>query len=154
MIRPEQAEDQVAIEALLNHAFGPGRFSKVSERVREFATPRRDLSFCAWANDQVVGIVRLWQVRIGGQDCLFLGPLAVHRDLRESGTGSQLVEQACLAAEGAGWPLILLVGDEPYFRRFGFSARETAGVQMPGPVNMSRLLARGASGPLSGPVTA
>ncbi|HQP19597.1 MAG TPA: hypothetical protein PLG07_04700, partial [Phenylobacterium sp.] len=42
----EQPEDDAAIEALLDHAFGPGRFAKSSERVREVAEFRPDLSFC------------------------------------------------------------------------------------------------------------
>ena len=44
----EQPQDAGAIEALLDHAFGPGRFTKVSERVREFAEFRPEMSFCAW----------------------------------------------------------------------------------------------------------
>ena len=64
-IRSEQASDDTAIEALLDHAFGPGRFVKVSERVREIAEFRPELSFCAWDGARLVGSVRMWKVHIG-----------------------------------------------------------------------------------------
>jgi predicted N-acetyltransferase YhbS len=153
-IRSEQPLDDEAIEALLEHAFGPGRFAKVSERVREVAEFRPDLSFCAWEGERLVGSVRMWAVRIGGAPAIFLGPLAVEADQRKHGTGGLLVERACAAAEAAGHPVVLLVGDEPYFGRFGFTAATTKEVRLPGPVDQRRVLARGAVEPLSGPVTA
>lgn len=153
-IRSEQATDDAAIEALLEHAFGPGRFAKVSERVREVAEFRPDLSFCAWEGERLVGSVRMWAVRIGGAPAIFLGPLAVEADQRKHGTGGVLVERACAAAEAAGHRVVLLVGDEPYFGRFGFTASTTTAVRLPGPVDQRRVLARGASGPLAGLVTA
>jgi predicted N-acetyltransferase YhbS len=153
-IRSELSADDGAIEALLEHAFGPGRFAKVSERVREIAEFRPDLSFCAWEGARLVGSVRMWKVRIGGEAAIFLGPLAVQADQRKSGTGGLLVQRACAAAEAAGFPVVLLVGDEPYFGRFGFTAQTTRDVRLPGPVDQRRVLARGAAAPLSGMVTA
>ena len=152
-IRSEQASDDTAIEALLDHAFGPGRFVKVSERVREIAEFRPELSFCAWDGARLVGSVRMWKIHIGATPAIFLGPLAVAADQRKFGTGGMLVQRACQAAEAAGWPVVLLVGDEPYFQRFGFSAAQTAQVRLPGPVDQRRVLARGAGAPLAGPVT-
>lgn len=153
-IRSELSADDGAIEALLEHAFGPGRFAKVSERVREVAEFRPDLSFCAWEGARLVGSVRMWKVRIGGEAAIFLGPLAVEADQRKHGTGGLLVQRACAAAEAAGFPIVLLVGDEPYFSRFGFASQNTKAVRLPGPVDQRRVLARGAHAPLSGPVTA
>ena len=53
VIRQETPADGARIQGLLDHAFGPGRFVKVSERVREFARFRPDLSFCAEAGGVV-----------------------------------------------------------------------------------------------------
>jgi predicted N-acetyltransferase YhbS len=153
-ILSELSADDSAIEALLEHAFGPGRFAKVSERVREIAEFRPDMSFCAWEGERLVGSVRMWKVRIGGEEAIFLGPLAVEADQRKHGTGGVLVQHASAAAEAAGFPVVLLVGDEPYFGRFGFTAQTTKAVRLPGPVDQRRVLARGATKPLSGPVTA
>jgi len=152
VIIPEQPSDAAAIEVLLDHAFGPGRFTKVSERVREMAPLRQDVSFCAWDGERLVGCVRMTEVRVGETPVLFLGPLAVELDQRKAGTGGALVERACKAADRAGFQVVLLVGDEPYFTRFGFSSALTAAVKLPGPVDQRRVLARGAIAPLSGPV--
>lgn len=148
----EQPTDADAIEALLDHAFGPGRFVKVSERVREFAEFRPDMSFCAWDGGRLVGSVRMWKVHVGGVPAIFLGPLAVRAEGRKSGTGGELVRLACEAAQAAGYP-VLLVGDEPYFGRFGFAAAPAREARLPGPVDQRRVLARGIE-QLAGPVTA
>jgi predicted N-acetyltransferase YhbS len=148
----EQPQDADAIEALLDHAFGPGRFTKVSERVREFAEFRPEMSFCAWEGPRLVGSVRMWAIHVGGTPAIFLGPLAVLAEGRKSGTGGELVRRASAAAQAAGFP-VLLVGDEPYFGRFGYSRAAGAHVRLPGPVDQRRVLALGASD-LAGPVTA
>ena len=136
----EAPEHAAAIEALLDRAFGPGRFVKVSERVREFADFAPELSFMAVEDGRVIGSVRLWRVASGGRPLAFLGPLAVDADARKAGLGGLLVERACAAAEAAGEPAVLLVGDLPYFGKLGFEVAE--GVTMPGPVDPKRVLVR------------
>ena len=141
------------IEALLTRAFGPGRFAKVSERVREFADFAPDLSFCAFEGERLVGTVRMWRVVVGDQPIVFLGPLAVEADARRHGLGALLVERACEAARAAGEAAVLLVGDLPFFGRMGFEVASE--VVMPGPVDLRRVLARvfrpsiGLIGPIS-----
>lgn len=137
----EQPQDNAAIEALLDRAFGPGRFTKCSERVREFADFAPELSFCAWEDGRLVGTVRQWRVQIGDTPVVFLGPLAVEADQRSVGLGAMLVERACEAAEAAGELGVLLVGDAPYFTRFGFSAEPAREAVMPGPVDQKRVQA-------------
>jgi len=131
---------ETAVTALIDRVFGPGRFAKVSERLREGNRLLGDCSFVAMRGGQPVGCVRLWPVTIGGAPVAFLGPLAVDPDERSAGLGQSLVEAACEAARAAGWKAVLLVGDAPYFTRAGFSAAQTAGVVMPGPVDQRRVL--------------
>jgi predicted N-acetyltransferase YhbS len=138
----ETPQDQPAIEALLDRAFGPGRFVKSSERVREFAEFAPELSFCAWLDGRLLGVVRMWRVRVGETPVVFLGPLAVDTDQRSAGVGGLLVERACEAAEAAGESAVLLVGEGSYFLRFGFAAEPARQVRMPGPVDQRRVLAR------------
>ena len=154
----ERLQDDPLAEALIDRAFGPGRFVKSSERVREFAPFRRDLSFCAWSEGRLVGVVRQYLVRVGDRTLVFLGPLAVEASERKHGAGAGLVEHACEAARAAGFPAILLVGDEAFFSRAGFAAAPARAVIMPGPVDQRRVLLRaltpgGADG-LEGPVRA
>lgn len=136
----EAPQDQPAIEALLDRAFGPGRFVKSSERVREFADFAPELSFCAWADGELLGVVRMWRVRVGAAQLVFLGPLAVDTHQQSAGVGGALVERACEAARQAGEAGVLLVGDVPYFARFGFEAEPAKAVVMPGPVDQRRVL--------------
>jgi len=141
------------IEALLNRAFGPGRFAKVSERVREFADFAPELSFCAIEAGKVVGVVRMWRVNVGDQPVVFLGPLAVEETERRHGLGAQLVERACQATKAAGEAAVLLVGDVPYFQRVGFAIAPD--VTLPGPVDARRVLSRSfGDATLAGPVRA
>jgi predicted N-acetyltransferase YhbS len=86
--------------------------------------------------------VRLWHVWVGpGRPALLLGPLAVHPDFRNRGIGSMLVRHAISAARRLGHGAVLLVGDAPYYARFGFAADMTAGLWMPGRYERDRLLA-------------
>ena len=138
----ETPRDQPAVEALLDRAFGPGRFVKVSERVREIADFAPELSFLAWSEGQLRGVVRQWRVRVGGASVVFLGPLAVDPDQWSAGVGRELVARACAAAKAAGEAAIVLVGDSGYFNRFGFSADLAREIQLPGPVDKRRVLVR------------
>ena len=137
---PQQAAE---IEALLNRAFGPGRFAKVSERVREISEFAPEFSFCALEAGRVLGVVRMWRVSVDGQPAIFLGPLAVEAADRKHGLGALLVEHACRAAEAAGEGPVVLVGDLAFFSRVDF--RIAKGIVLPGPVDPKRVLVRGAA---------
>lgn len=137
----EQPNDAAPADALIDRAFGPGRFTKVSERVREFATFAPELSFCARRGARLVGVVRQWRVRAGDTQVVFLGPIAVEADERSSGVGGMLVQAACEAARAAGECAIVLVGDAPYFGRWGFSSEGTRELVLPAPVDPKRVLA-------------
>lgn len=143
----ETPGDAAAIDDLVLAAFGPGRFAKTAERLRERAGIA--VGFVAREGSQVVGSVRLWRIRVGATPALFLGPIAVAAEYRKGGLGAALVA-ACVERAGVDRTGILLVGDTDYFGRFGFApAREVA---LPGPVDGHRLLWRG-EGVVSGPVT-
>jgi predicted N-acetyltransferase YhbS len=141
-IREEKASDAAAREALLDAAYGPARFAKTSERLREGRLAAERLSLVAVEDGRVVGTVRLWHVTAGpGCDALLLGPLAVDPACRNRGIGSALVRRAVARARMFGHRAILLVGDAPYYERFGFSTTATADLWMPGRFDRDRLLA-------------
>ena len=145
-IEIEAPADAAAVEALVLAAFGPGRFAKTVERLRERA--RVAAGFVAREDGAIIGSVRLWAISVGGEPALFLGPIAVAADSRRAGLGADLV-QACV--DHAGEAGILLVGDLPYFGRFGF--RPAPEVRLSGPVDRRRVLWRG-EGEAKGPVVA
>ena len=156
-LQSEQPEDGPAVDDLIARAFGPGRFTKVSERVREFATFAPELSVCAWAQGRLLGVARMWRVRVGDQAVTFLGPFAVEQGERNAGFGARLIARACEAARAAGETHVLLVGDEAYFGRVGFAAAPGRRVILPGPVDQNRVLVRALTpdaGEIAGPVEA
>lgn len=154
----ERETDGPAVDALIDRAFGPGRWAKAAERLREGNRPILGLSPVAWADGAPVGCARQWPVAIGQIPALLLGPFAVEDAHRRHGLGAALIRRACDLATQAGHGLILLVGDEAYFGAFGFAAAPARRIVMPGPVDQRRVVVRalkaGAADDLSGAVTA
>jgi predicted N-acetyltransferase YhbS len=140
-IREEKIADVAAREALLDEAYGAVRFTKTSERLREGRKPADGLALVAVERGRIVGTIRLWHVTAGpGRAALLLGPLAVHPDYRNRGIGTTLMRRAIARARLAGHGAVLLVGDAPYYGRFGFSAVQTENLWMPGSFERDRLL--------------
>jgi predicted N-acetyltransferase YhbS len=141
-IRQERHADHDPRELLLDRAYGPARFTKCSARLREDRLPAAGLAFVATDEGHIVGSVRLWDVSAGpGRDAILLGPLAVAPEHQGNGIGGKLMKHAIAAARMRGHGAILLVGDAPYYGRFGFSAEKTGLLWMPGPYQQDRLLA-------------
>lgn len=142
-IRKEFHRDVEAREALLDQCFGETRFEKAAERLREGRLPARGLAFTASDRGRVIGTVRLWNVSAGpSRPALLLGPIAVHPDYRGQGLGGDLMRHALDTAKGLGHRAVMLVGDAPYYERFGFSADATGGLWLPGRYDANRFLAR------------
>jgi len=140
-IRNERSTDIAARERLLDAAFGMGRRVKTSERLREGRFAAEGLSFAAVENGRIVGTARLWNVSAGlHQPALLLGPVAVAAAARNRGVGAALVQKAVREARRLGHRAILLVGDAPYYGRFGFTADATRALRLPGPFEPERLL--------------
>jgi predicted N-acetyltransferase YhbS len=140
-IRRERPTDVAAREALLDLSFGQCRFDKTSERLREGRLPADGLSFVAVEGGRLVGTVRLWHISSPGRPALLLGPLAVSPDRRNRGIGASLIRRALRDARRLGHGAVMLVGDAPYYCRFGFAADKTGRVWLPGPYEPDRLLA-------------
>jgi predicted N-acetyltransferase YhbS len=141
VIRPERASEADAIERLHERAFGPGRFARTAFRLREGVPPRADLSFTALVGTLLVGSVRLTPVTAGEREALVLGPLTVDPAFEGRGIGAALMTRSIEAARGAGETLVLLVGDAPYYGRFGFAVVPPGQLGLPGPVDPRRFLA-------------
>lgn len=142
-IRNEVLADIDAREALLDAAMGEARHRKTSARLREGRFAAHGLSFVA-ENDggDMLGTVRLWDVSAGpNRPSLLLGPLAVDPTRQSRGTGSLLMKAAIQRATELGHGSMLLVGDAPYYERFGFSAERTQRLRLPGPYEAHRFLA-------------
>jgi predicted N-acetyltransferase YhbS len=141
-IRHETPFDVARRQTLLDAAFGDARFAKTAERLREDRLPERGLSFVVCADGRLIGTVRLWNISAGpGRPALLLGPLAVASDVRDCGVGGELMRHALDEAQRRGHRAVVLVGDAPYYGRFGFTAEKTGALWLPGPYARERLLA-------------
>lgn len=139
-IRSELARDVTAREALLDDAFGFERHEKTCERLRESRMPAKGFSLIADDRGSVIGTVRLWHIEINGEAALLLGPLAVASSHQARGIGGRLMRAALNRAALQGYRAIILVGDERYYARFGFSTNVMAAIDLPGPVDRHRFM--------------
>ncbi|MEL7126461.1 MAG: N-acetyltransferase [Pseudomonadota bacterium] len=140
-LTPETPEDWWEVEALYDTCFAPGREALSSYRLRDDVPPVPELSCVARdAGGILAGAIRYWPVRIGSDDALLLGPIAVHPTRQGEGLGGALIRETLAVAEGLHWARVMLVGDAPYYSRFGFARLQ--GVEMPPPTNPDRVLGR------------
>nr|WP_027259832.1 N-acetyltransferase [Leisingera aquimarina] len=135
----EQPDDRWEVEALYDLCFAPGREALSSYRLRDGVPPVAGLSEVARDSDGILAAaIRYWPVLVGAAPALLLGPVAVHPTRQGEGLGGSLIRDSVAKAEETGWARVMLVGDVPYYRRFGFT--KLTGVEMPPPTNPDRVL--------------
>lgn len=143
-LEQETASDWWEVEALYDLCFAPGREALSSYRLRDGVPPVASLCLTARDADAILGgVIRYWPVLIGVQEALLLGPIAVHPTRQGEGLGGALVRESLARAEQGGWHRVLLVGDAPYYAKFGFT--QLADVVMPPPTNPDRVLGKALS---------
>lgn len=144
-ILTETPRDRAEVEFLLDLAFAPGRTALSSYRLRDGVDPIPELSLVARDEyDVLAGAIRYWPVVVGtaAAPALLLGPVAVHPTRQGEGLGAILINESLWRADRRGWSRVILVGDEPYYRRFGFGRAAARSLEYPPPTNPDRLLAR------------
>ena len=140
ILEPATDDDAAPIERLNERVFGPGRFARTAYRIRETTPSDPRLSFVARVGTLLVGASAMTPIAIGAAPALLLGPLIVEPVFRSQGIGEALVTRSLEAAKAAGWKLVILVGDEPYYARMGFQRAPVGRISLPGPVDPARLL--------------
>ncbi|WP_371420158.1 GNAT family N-acetyltransferase [Tardiphaga sp.] len=139
-IRAERGSDVAARESLLDVCFGASRHARTCQRLRDGRLPAEGLAFSVVHQGRLVGTIRLWHVDAGGRAALMLGPLAVDPGVRDLGLGAALMNHAIAEASARGHGAIILLGDAPYYARFGFMPDNMAALALPGPFEKDRLL--------------
>ncbi len=137
-LEEETDEDWWDVEALYDLCFAPGRTALPSYRLRDGVGKLRELCLVLRQDGLLTAVIRYWPVRVGGHRTLLLGPIAVHPTCQGEGLGGLLIHESLARAHRLGWERVLLVGDAPYYARFGFEKRD--GVEMPPPTNPERIL--------------
>ncbi|MBW0156838.1 GNAT family N-acetyltransferase [Sedimentimonas flavescens] len=135
----ESDADWWEVEALYDLCFAPGRTALSSYRLRDGVEKVHPLCLTLREDGVLAAVIRYWPVRVGGKRVLLLGPVAVHPTRQGEGLGGLLMHESLSKAHELGWERVLLVGDAPYYQRFGFEKID--GVIMPPPTNPDRVLA-------------
>jgi len=142
-VSEQSPEDDAEIELLLDLAFGIGRRTKTSYRLREGNKACVGLSLVVReAGFGIAGSISYWPLLIGEvqRPAILLGPLAVHPAKQNQGVGKLLLPQSLARAKALGHALIILIGDAPYYLKAGFQYAPLGQIEMPGPVDPKRLL--------------
>lgn len=143
VIRKAVPQDVPEISRLHARVFGPGRFARSAYRVREGKGHLSRYCLVAHLGGQLIASLRMTEITIGGRPgAALLGPVAVDPDHRGIGLGTKLMSEAVATARAGGTSLVVLVGDDPYYGRFGFKVVPAGQIVFPGPVNPARLLAQ------------
>ena len=137
-LEEETEADWGEVEALYDLCFSPGRTALSSYRLRDSVPTVAALCLTLRQDNAMAAAIRYWPVAVGGEDVLLLGPVAVHPTHQGEGLGGLLINESLAEARRLGWERVMLVGDAPYYRRFGFKKLE--GVVMPPPTNPDRVL--------------
>ncbi len=136
----QQDEDNLAVEELLDLAFGKDRYKKAAYAFRRGVDPVAALSFVIKGKDELIATLRFWPVFVGSHDALMLGPIAVKPELQGHGHGIRLMKHGLQKAREMGYTRVILVGDEQYYGRLGFNRDCVRDITMKGQDDVSRLL--------------
>ena len=138
-LEEETEADWWEVEALYDLCFAPGRTALSSYRLRDGVPTVAPLCLTLRDSDgTLAGAIRYWPALVDEEDILLLGPVAIHPTRQGEGLGALMITESLAEARRLGWERVLLVGDAPYYNRFGF--RKLDGVEMPPPTNPDRVL--------------
>jgi putative acetyltransferase len=130
IVRPERSQDEPAVRALVQAAFGRELEADLVERLR--ADPDLLLSLVAEQDGAVCGQIMF--SRLGSDAGLALAqlsPLAVAPALQRTGIGAALVEAGLAACHSLGLDGVVVLGHPDYYPRFGFSAEAARAMVSP-----------------------
>jgi predicted N-acetyltransferase YhbS len=146
---PLSAVPPAQVEALLDVAFGQGRFGRTAYKLRAGVSVIDTLSLAALGADGVlIGSLQSWPVALETADgqrapLVLVGPVAVSPDVQRGGIGRTMMTRMLETADAGAADALMMIGDPEYYGRFfGFTADATTGWDLPGPVERHRLLAR------------
>lgn len=146
---PLEAVDPALVEEVLDVAFGSDRRGRTAYAIRKGTEWLPALSFAALDEQQLLaGTIQAWPVALTGtkgraHPLVMVGPVAILPPLQGAGYGRMLMAAQASALDPAAPLPQVLIGDAPYYGRFGFT-EAPRGWHCPGPWDPARLLVRGA----------
>ena len=140
----ETTDDATEVAALIERVFGPAILTRAAHVLRGDTPSVPQFTFVARSAGVIIGTVRLTPIRWGDRDILMLGPLGVDPSAKNMGVGRLLMktvmDAACADEAAAKWGAVMLVGDPPYYKPFGFKPVAHGAFDAPLPVDPMRVL--------------
>ena len=134
-VRVEEPEDRAAVDDLVEEAFGEASVKRLVQLIRASEHWVPELSLVARRDGQLVGHLLLSTADLVSdgqtQQILLLSPLAVRPSAQGGGIGRCLVEQGIVAADRAGYGVIVLEGDPALYGKLGFQPATPLGIERP-----------------------
>lgn len=134
-VRVETAADIHAVRKLNKKAFKGNSESKLVDAIREADYFIPGLSLVAEKDGVIVGHILFTPIRIvavkGETPALALAPMAVLPEFQNKGIGSALVKRGLGECKKAGHKIIVVVGHDEYYPRFGFVKAAVKGLELP-----------------------
>ncbi len=124
LIRPETSADFPAIAEVLRFSFDKTDGSEVSRvaNLRHLSDYLPELSLVALLEDRIVGYAKFHFVTLEGEfpaRVLDLGPVAVLPKFQKQGVGTALVNKGLSLCVSRGEALVMCLGHDDYYPRFG-----------------------------------
>ncbi len=149
---PLDQADSAAVEAVLDAAFGADRRTRTAYAIRRGMACLPPLCFAAFDEaGELVGTIQAFPVALTDAEVrthplIMVGPVAILPERQGQGFGRALMAAQRAAIDGAaadGAPPLpqVLIGDLPFYARFGF-VEAPRGWRCPGPWDPARLLVR------------
>lgn len=135
-VRRERAGDVAAVRAIQVAAFDQGDGQPVEAPLLDALRTDGwipELSWVAEIDGEIVGHNICSRGRVDDVACVGLGPIGVDPSRQHSGIGSALMAAMIGAADARGEPLIALLGNPEYYKRFGFVASSELQIVPPEP---------------------
>jgi predicted N-acetyltransferase YhbS len=139
-IRQEKPTDYQAVFNIIEKAFkdapiGDGNEQFLVERLRKSSAFIPELSLVAELKGEMIGHILLTRIQIREKDktheLLALAPVSVLPKCQNQGIGGLLIKGAHAIAIKLGFKLIVLLGHQNYYPRFGYERASNYGIRIP-----------------------
>jgi putative acetyltransferase len=128
--RPERPEDEAAIRAVVETAFGRAAEAELVDRLRQDGEIL--VSLVAELDGEVVGHILFSRLASDqGMALAQLGPLAVEPSRQGRGIGAALARAGLDACRQIGLDGVVVLGHPSYYPRFGFSPEAAVALVSP-----------------------
>jgi putative acetyltransferase len=135
LVRAEREGDIREVRKLNKKAFKGNSESKLVDAIREADYFIPGLSLVAEKDGRIVGHILFSPIKIEDQGvitpALALAPMAVSPEYQNQGVGSALIKHGLEECRKLGHKIVVVVGHDEYYPRFGFVRAIDKGLKLP-----------------------